>query len=71
LTKKPYCIKVVNAEAMSGFLFILILCNPSDPQVKRQIMMESEILRALDHPHIVKCIEEFEDGDTYTIVMEL
>lgn len=33
--------------------------------------MESQLLHALDHPNIVKCIEEFEDGDTFNIVMEL
>jgi len=59
ITKQFFCIKVVKKETME------------DPQVKKQIDAESQLLQKLNHPHIVRCIETFSSPDGTDIVLEL
>eukprot|EP01114_Cavostelium_apophysatum_P012981 TRINITY_DN3050_c0_g1_i1.p1 TRINITY_DN3050_c0_g1~~TRINITY_DN3050_c0_g1_i1.p1 ORF type:complete len:1468 (+),score=377.33 TRINITY_DN3050_c0_g1_i1:545-4948(+) len=54
-----YCMKVINKAILK------------DPKFKKQIEGEVKVLAKLDHPHIVKLIEEIETEETHNLVLEL
>ncbi len=59
-------------HAKTGFVRAvkLINKNPAIGETDESIKKELEILRALDHPNIVKLFEYYEDTKRYYIVME-
>lgn len=48
----------------------IIYKDQYDTQEQKKIMNEVEILRSIDHPHVVKVFEYFEDAQRIFIVME-
>ena len=45
--------------------------NKMDEEEKEAVKIEMEILQLLDHPHLVRLIEVFEDEKYWLLIMEL
>lgn len=56
-TNKLYCIKVINKRSII------------EQKMVEQMNREIEIMYSLNHPHVVKLINHFEDDDSFYLVM--
>lgn len=57
VTRKTYCIKIISKRSIV------------DSKMVDQMNREIEIMYKLNHPHIVKLVNHFEDDDSFCLVM--
>ena len=61
-------------NVISGWIVALKVLHPhlaKDPEYVARLRREANIARNLDHPNIVRVLDEGQDGDHYYIAMEL